>query len=292
MTESMRKDRTYWQETVRMFSNRDFMIGWLYPFVVGFFSTLLFFTYLFNQAPIFCVSWSIIIFVTSFGLACARANRLFFQLGITTMLAVLVGTVLGLYDYSNFSIYPLLYSRSREYTNVVPSQAASAVQDAGYIVFTEEARVDISRSVSLTSELGTKYCVAPVVDNSAVTSINFWAAGTGCCNEEGDFNCDGVASTNHAGTVLFDIPNWFHNTRFDFYRKARTKAEARYGLSSVTDAHFVRYCAAKDLYVLMYYYRMVAIIFWVVTSLAYLFLSAAIAYAFVSGAAPMMRKRA
>lgn len=280
---SVKRQQTYWQQATKTLSNREFLIIWLVPFIFGFFCPFLFFTYLFNQTAVFCVSWSIVVFVIGCVLIIARAQvHWFFPVGLTILPAVLLATFLGLYNWNTWAIYPLLYSRSREYTDVVASQSAAAVEDAGYIVFAQGTYVDIAKSVSYISEQGTNYCVAPIMSSTPVTGINFWAAGFGCCTTDGDFTCKGAADSNaDSGTVIFDRSDWFHESPYKFYKKARAKSESIWGLSSVEGAKFVEYVTAANLYDLTNHYQTCTIVFWVLISLAYLAFQAALASTFI-----------
>ena len=47
-----------------------------------------------------------------------------------------------------------------------------------------------------------RYCVAPILDPSSTTRVEFWAVGMDCCAERGDFQCgDATAEGTAAAHV-------------------------------------------------------------------------------------------
>merc|ERR1719321_1830752 len=86
------------------------------------------------------------------------------QLSIGCFLAVVLGTVVGLYIYDTASIFPMFYQHARMYTNVVSSEPSAAIADAGKITFNEQTKVDTSKGSGFKAEDGMVYCVAPIMD--------------------------------------------------------------------------------------------------------------------------------
>mmetsp|Transcript_54049 Transcript_54049/g.173308 ORF Transcript_54049/g.173308 Transcript_54049/m.173308 type:complete len:297 (-) Transcript_54049:124-1014(-) len=235
--------------------SQSFLACWLIPFIVYLILCLVY-TYGFISVPSMCILLTIF-----FGLVCAALvymrNRgpLFMPLAVATLIATGTGTLIGLYVYDQFAVFPRFYANSRLYTNVVPSQPSAAVADAGKIVFSGESMVDAQRSAGYITEDGYTYCAAPVRDNSGITQVEFWAVGIGCCAERGDFYCDESADPQaHAGVVVFDNNGFFDMSRRDIYEKARLKAEASFSLQSVEEPMYVRWVREDNMDLLSRYY--------------------------------------
>jgi hypothetical protein len=145
-------------------------------------------------------------------------------LGLKTMLALVFGTGVGYFLYSEyFFVYDATKS-AQIYTNVSPNMpgGGAALADAGRISFSSETWIDASRGVGYVGP-GNVYCVAPVLDVAAEKDIEFWATGTCklpvfsisglswlqpscCCGERGLFHCGDVPL--HPGkskTALVDL---------------------------------------------------------------------------------------
>jgi len=258
-----------------MTSSSDFWVVVLVPVLV-FSMTQACYTYLFLQSAQFCVACSCVILGGSLTLLLFQENfHLNFPLGLTCLCAVILGTLLGLYSFDQFAIFPVFYANSRKYENVVPSEPSAAVGDAGKIVFSTDSRVAAERAVSYVAENGGTYCVAPVQDNNPVTRIEFWAVGLSCCGRpKGDFSCDSSTdNTAHSGIVVFDNNGYFSETRIDYFEKARKKAEAEFGLQSVASPMYVRWVKEDNLDMLSNYYRNVAIAFVLGSTALYYLLS-------------------
>lgn len=284
------KGRGFSAEVTRILQNKEFLVIWLVPWAVFLF-TMLFCTYLFLQQRILCISLSIVFFVVSVGLVISRPGWWGFPIGFSCILAVLFGTFFGIYNYNTYAVFPIFYGRSREYSNVVPSQSSSAVADAGYIVFSDQSHVDETKAVSFVSEEGITYCAAPVVDGTPSSVVNFWAAGIGCCGQSGSFQCDDSRdSSAHSGAVIFDNDSWFGLGRYDYYEKARAKAEATHRLSSVSHPIFVRFVTANNLHFLRNHYQTSAIICWVVCALVYLCVQGMMAFSLLRARPGVMRR--
>merc|ERR1719168_484085 len=87
--------------------------------------------------------------------------------------------------------------------NVMPEEPALSHLDAGKITFSKDARVDFEVVTGLAD--GQRYCVAPIVGKSPMTTVQYWAAGVDCCSQDGNFTCHDVGSkTAHAGLVYLD----------------------------------------------------------------------------------------
>lgn len=175
-------------------------------------------------------------------------------LGILSLFAVVNGALLGNYNYSTHLFQYWSYDENAAYTNVLPTEPAAALSDAGKIIFSSTARVDTSRALGF--KVDTVYCVAPILDNTQMDRVEFWAAGIDCCPARGDFTCDdtwdpksksGVvilgASAGDAdsarGSVGLGLQLW-HPIR-DYYMKAVHTAEAAYSMTSSKEPMFIRW---------------------------------------------------
>lgn len=148
-------------------------------------------------------------------------------------------------------------SVAREYKHVYPGLPATVFEDAAYIKFVHQAKVDSTKAasyMSLNSGL-TTFCAAPVVTN-ATDRMGFWAVGVDCCGTNGDtFECDdagepgvrnGLVLPHHADDPLYSALGVYVSPaehRRDAFAKAVQKAAATYGMvtPSAEEAIFVRW---------------------------------------------------
>merc|ERR1719498_2082613 len=85
-------------------------------------------------------------------------------MGVICLCALILGSVLGLFCYDVYGYFSFIYRNSRSYQNLVPSQSAASVADAGRMTFASEAYVDQSSAVGYSARNGVTYCVAPIRD--------------------------------------------------------------------------------------------------------------------------------
>jgi hypothetical protein len=246
--------------------------------------TVVLFTYGYMNHSTLCWAWMatvlfFIILAVSWHLF-ARPGQKIVPLSTGCFIALLLGTILGLYNYDTAAIFPMFYHHSRKYTNVVSSEPSAAVADAGKIVFNRDTRVVVEKSAGYTREDGTIYCVAPIMDPSNQPRIEYWAAGIGCCEQTGHFDCDQSTNTlAQGGVVVFDNNAWFAPARYPFYQKARAKAEAQYGIQSVGEPLFVRWVEKDNLDMLENMYGNRAMVTIIIFLFLWMIMSAALSFA-------------
>jgi len=252
----------------------DFLVLWLLPFT-AFFVTTLVWAYEFMTHAVFCIFWTVIGILACIQLLLSRrGGQWMLPIPPLTMFALCVGSLLGLYLYDQYTIFPAFYKNTRKYTNVVPGQATAAVADAGKITFSQGSFVDTSQSAGLIEESGVTYCVAPVRDGTGIARIQFWAAGIGCCGSMGEFYCDSAKDPNaQAGIVVFDNNGYFEEARYGHYEKARAKAQAQFALQTVSSPMYVRWVTESNLDMLANSYGTKAIVVLLVSTVLYLGLS-------------------
>merc|ERR1719359_636090 len=178
----------------------------------------------------------------------------FLFLGLLCLFAVVNACLVGSYNYWMHMFHYWSFDENRGYTNVLPSEPAAAHADAGKIVFSNTARVDTTRAVGYKS--GTVYCVAPILDDTQLDRVEYWAAGVDCCPARGDFNCDDSWNPKaRSGVVILDtsagdasvssgdssIGFSLFRSRRDYYLKAVRQAEANFGVTSADHPLFVRW---------------------------------------------------
>jgi hypothetical protein len=177
-------------------------------------------------------------------------------LGLLCIFAIVNACVCGGYNYWMHMFHYWSFDENRGYTNVLPTEPAEGKQDAGTIVFSNTARVDTTRAVGYRS--GTTYCVAPIMDDAQLDRVEYWAAGTNCCEALGDFTCDDTWNPSaKSGVVILDmqpgdayimsgessfgVSLWA--PALPYYHKAAKQAEAHFSLTSAKHAIFVRWVA-------------------------------------------------
>lgn len=169
-------------------------------------------------------------------------------LGLLCAFAIGIACLGGLNNYnSNMAPY-WAYEESREYHNVLPSEPAAAHADAGKIFFADAARIDTTKAVGYRK--GLTYCVAPILDPSSTTRVEFWAVGLDCCAERGDFQCgDAMAEgSNEArgGVVVMDDRFLSGGSHFEYFGKAVKEAEAANDLVSASEPIFLHWVKDPD----------------------------------------------
>lgn len=169
-----------------------------------------------------------------------------FFMGALCFVATVSAAALGYYNYhTNMFPYWSLSSEG-EYINLMPTDPAVAHADAGKVVFTDLTRVDSTRAVGYKD--GTTYCVAPIMDDSPMTKVEYWAVGEDCCPGRADFNCDDAWDPKaRSGVVIMDVNATFMPRVRPYYKEAVKIAEATYDIASAKEPLFVRWVADPEI---------------------------------------------
>jgi len=226
-------------------------LGLLISVPLGIFTVLtVLFAFAFHRAS--SVVWVIV--GLSFGLSLVfmavrptrEGPRYWFNLGFLCLVATSVAVACGNVNWKrNFSRY-WAYDGQRTYTNVLPNEAALSHLDAGKILFSEDAHIDLASAVGFKDEK--LFCVAPIVGQTTESEVEYWAAGIGCCGKAGTFDCDDAKMREaHGGLVHLE-----HTSNFV---KAAKQAQALNGLVSSEDALFVQWVENPDQAQKVYWHR-------------------------------------
>jgi len=163
------------------------------------------------------------------------APNWFTFLCIASSLGWFGGVVCGNYNFSH-NMRPFYNVEDlNTYVGVDPSTARGPeLMDAGRAMFTEESRLDLSKSMGFRST--ETYCVAPVtMGESPLATYDFWAVGVNCCSgNAGDFHC-GQFNNPHAGAGL----RLMNDEQRSFYRLAVQQAEAAYQIQALHPVFFI-----------------------------------------------------
>jgi hypothetical protein len=214
----------------------------LLPWITFFTITLLYaFVYHHFREVVWLASLGFVALAAIFFSLGSRMDGRWYQfLSILTLVAVVAGNIVGVYIYSQFFLQYWAYDMNRTYTNVLPSEPAAAHADAGIIKFASSARIDTTKAVGYKS--GKVYCVAPVMDETQTSRVEYCAAGYDCCKQRADFTCDSAADPKaRQGVVIFDANSWFFTSRREYYELAVKQAEAAYDIVSAPNPIFLRW---------------------------------------------------
>jgi len=157
---------------------------------------------------------------------------------LTTLTAYVLGAILGGLNYSTNLHWYYSSTTLNEYWGVDPSRSPSQqlspgqqFMDAGLVHFSENATLDLGRSMGFRDE--DTYCVAPITvkDAGAVLPLevyDFWAVGLDCCSPNvADFHCgEHLSPQVHSGLRVLD------DSRRDFFRLAVQQAQAAHSIKA------------------------------------------------------------
>lgn len=207
-----------------------------------------------------------LIFLSFLGVVFTRkrwVKHMFLLCPLAAGLGVIAG--IGVLCYNGALLH--YYEEGRTYTNVFASQPAVQFADAGVFLFEGgETAVDTTRHISFLDRWsGTRYCVAPVIDDkmSNTDPINFWVVGEDCCDMK-SFHChelDGYSSfRKDVKKTALVIPHaaeiapiswlaWLvHGAgQHEKYRMALNVAHSRLGAEPAEGAFLLRWSLAARL---------------------------------------------
>lgn len=199
------------------------------------------FSFTYHMAPV--VSW--VVALLSFGALVNvlppypnRAKSVDWMPTWNLLCAIVSGIVIGGLNFDHH-MYPFFsYAFHTDYGNVLPSEGAAAHADAGKIIWAASARVDHTRAVGF--KAWHTYCVAPVLDDSDMSKIGFWAAGLDCCGARGSFWCDEAGYPMAYGAVPLKEPQIVGIDHSGF-SKAIKLAEASFNIHAEKDPMLVKW---------------------------------------------------
>jgi len=265
-------------------SQKVFIVSYLLGLVTFLVTLICFNTTLYTNPNAVCyaVIGMVVLCVNSIanekrGLASSITSVWARPIGGSCFVALAVGGISGLYCYDVYGYLTFIYRNSRTYQNVVPSEPAASVADAGRMTFAAEAYVDQTKASGYAAPNGVTYCVAPIRDMVKSSHVEFWAVGYDCCGWSGSFRCDAVGEDGASGgIVVFDNPGIFTNSNQDYYKLAQRKAEASYDMISAKKPIYVRWVKNNDLNMMKSFYEGRTTVFVVLSFFAY----AAVSWAF------------
>mmetsp|Transcript_58526 Transcript_58526/g.128323 ORF Transcript_58526/g.128323 Transcript_58526/m.128323 type:complete len:312 (+) Transcript_58526:99-1034(+) len=248
----------------------------LFPWIIFMIVTACF-LFLSHVVPV--VVWAVALLYLGVGLVFIAVDRQsktqYIGIGILTVLATVMGVLIGSMLFQQYLRPFWMYLDSAEYNNVIPGDPAAAHADAGRVVFSRDAIVQTLKSVGYRD--GSTYCVAPIMDKYMTGRVQFWAVGQDCCAAREDMWCDDIRVPGaRSGVVVFDTEGIFGAMTIsaaDQYRKSIRMAEAQFDLSSAPDAMLVRWVGDPQQVQQQYWKEGVGA--WLIASAVYLVFSIA-----------------
>lgn len=162
-----------------------------------------------------------------------RATGFQFLLAFFCFIAFFASAFIGLFTYNSFFEGYWASADGHSYANILPSESAAAYADASKVVFADEARIETSQALGFQD--GHTYCVAPILDDAPLETVNFWAAGQNCCGARGSFSCDDAWNPNARSGMVIRSSDRVRSE----YMNAVRQAEASFEITSTEDPVFV-----------------------------------------------------
>lgn len=193
----------------------------------------------------FCVAVSVLFMYLHFFFI-QGGGPMYLYLGILGLLAVSSGWTAGKSvnesDMAQFWAQQNLAAVNNTYAAIAPTSRAASLPDAFVIQFTENTRLDLRRVMGHVAADGTTYCVAPILDETQLTEVEFWAAGTNCCESRRSFKCsDALNPTARTGVVISDRGTTYNIERHKQFITAANQAASFYSLHTPETPIFVRW---------------------------------------------------
>jgi len=162
-----------------------------------------------------------------------EASWMVFQ-SMSLFLALIIGAVLGIFNYKLFTLPYHQVTCLNDYHGVDPARVrGQQLLDAGSVVFTQESRIDASKAMGFRNL--DMFCVAPITSTGArIITYDFWAVGRNCCSGTGaGFNCPHYRNPRaHAALRLIRTGDR------EYYRLAVQQAEATHNISAAHPLFF------------------------------------------------------
>jgi hypothetical protein len=176
----------------------------------------------------------------------SRARSL---VAFVSLLAILFGAGIGWYTHEKRVQFWYGLHYGERYSNVVPTQLASAHADAAVIGFASGTYVDTENSAGYKSvgAAGHEFCAAPIIEDDFKGEVQYFAVGRDCCDDRAGFWCDGTGTkdTAHSGVVVHDYGAL--TSRADHYMDAVRLTVATWDIVSVPNPLIVRWVADANI---------------------------------------------
>mmetsp|Transcript_9261 Transcript_9261/g.16686 ORF Transcript_9261/g.16686 Transcript_9261/m.16686 type:complete len:318 (+) Transcript_9261:94-1047(+) len=178
------------------------------------------------------------------------SSRLMLFLALGCLLAIVTGTLVGYEVYRQFLTHYWLTTEADSYSGVLPTEPAAAYASAGKLLFDEDARIDLAKTVGYRNS--STYCAAPISDTmhvqeeGASSELGFWAVGIDCCGVRGEFACDDALNPRARGGVVINDESNMATTAREHFMRAVQQAEAVYQINAAKNPVFVRWVVDPD----------------------------------------------
>lgn len=172
--------------------------------------------------------------------------------GCCIMVMGLVGMLLGLVCFHQYTKSYEIYRASPVYENVAPRVNPGAHRDAGIIGFAAGSYVDSDHSIGIRN--GDLYCVAPIMHADSKSYSGFWAAGLNCCKVRGNFQCGDISNSQVRGGLVVLDEDSFGAEEIPEYTKAAEQASLQFSIGMPAQPIFVKWSSDVNLDKDQYYH--------------------------------------